>query len=95
MLLNEAAMRVGVGSRVPMLGRPTCMALPAALSAGTLSSLGCIGNRVYTDVGRDQLYTVVRGSDLSRIADSLDVILRANETLADYSRNRRQQLSLE
>jgi len=34
-------------------------------------------------------------SDLYRIADSLDVILRANETLADYSRNRRQPLSLE
>ena len=30
MLLQEAAMRAGVAARVPFLGRPTCMALPAA-----------------------------------------------------------------
>src|SRR5271154_6815736 len=31
MLLNEAAMRVGSGGALPPLGRPACMALPAAL----------------------------------------------------------------
>ena len=30
MLLNEAAMRVGSGGALPPLGRPSCMALPAA-----------------------------------------------------------------
>jgi uncharacterized protein (DUF169 family) len=95
MLLNEAALRVGAGSQVPMLGRPTCMALPAALTGGALSSLGCIGNRIYTDLADDELYTVVKGSDLSRVAAALDIIVKANETLAEYSRNRRQQLSLD
>ncbi len=52
MLLNEAAMRAGSGGALPPLGRPTCMALPAALAKGTVSSLGCIGNRVYTELGR-------------------------------------------
>ena len=51
MLLQEAANRAGVGTGVPALGRPTCMALPASLAHGTLISLGCIGNRVYTGLG--------------------------------------------
>jgi len=92
MLLNEAAMRAGVSAQVPMLGRPSCMALPAALNGGAVTSLGCIGNRVYTGLGSDELYTVIKGADLSRVADSLDVIVQANNTLAEYSSNWRQQL---
>ena len=34
MLLNEAAMRAGSGGMLPPLGRPSCMALPAALAWG-------------------------------------------------------------
>jgi uncharacterized protein (DUF169 family) len=52
MLLNESAIRAGAGSPLPLLGRPTCMALPAAMLYGTVSSRGCIGNRVYTGIGR-------------------------------------------
>jgi uncharacterized protein (DUF169 family) len=44
MLLQEAANRAGVGSGAPALGRPTCMALPASLQRGAITSLGCIGN---------------------------------------------------
>jgi len=94
MLLNEAAIRAGVDSEVPMLARPTCMALPAALVGGALTSLGCMGNRVYTDLGDDEVYTMVKGSDLSRVCDSLDVITKANATLEQSSRNRRQQFTL-
>src|ERR1700751_2605341 len=43
MLLNEAATRAGVTSGAPALGRPTCMALPAALQHGAIFSLGCLG----------------------------------------------------
>src|SRR5580704_12640799 len=71
MLLNEATGRAGVGSGAPALGRPTCMALPASLQHGTLTSLGCIGNRVYTGLGEDELYIVVRGADLPKIVDAL------------------------
>ena len=55
-------MRAGAGSSLPLLGRPSCMALPAALAHGTVSSLGCIGNRVYTGLGEDELYVVVPGA---------------------------------
>jgi uncharacterized protein (DUF169 family) len=95
MLLNEAVLRAGALSQVPMLGRPACMALPAALKGGALSSLGCIGNRVFTDLGDDELYTVIKGSDVARVVESLDVIAKANEILSDYSRNRRCQLSIQ
>src|ERR1019366_3301912 len=58
MLLNEAAIRAGAGSTLPLLGRPSCMALPAALMHGTVTSLGCVGNRVYTNMGPDEIYIV-------------------------------------
>lgn len=93
MLLNEAAHRAGVGVGVPTLGRPTCMALPATLQHGAITSFGCIGNRVYTGLGEDELYVVVRGSDLSRVADALSTITSANSALREYATGRRSQLS--
>ncbi len=93
MLLNEAAMRVGSGGALPPLGRPTCMALPASLEKGTVSSLGCIGNRVYTGLGEDELYVAVPGADLERVAGALATIVSANRALEEYARGRRAQLA--
>jgi uncharacterized protein (DUF169 family) len=93
MLLNEAANRAGVASGAPALGRPTCMALPASLQHGAIFSLGCIGNRVYTGLGEDQMYFVVRGQDSETIADALEVVNSANAALNDYAIGRRQKLS--
>jgi uncharacterized protein (DUF169 family) len=93
MLLNEAAMRVGSGGALPPLGRPTCMALPAALAKGTVSSLGCIGNRVYTGLGEDELYVAVPGADLEKVAKALETIVSANQALEEYARGRRAQLA--
>jgi uncharacterized protein (DUF169 family) len=93
MLLNEAAMRAGSGGALPPLGRPTCMALPAALEKGTVSSLGCIGNRVYTGLGEDELYVAVPGVDLEKVATALDTIVSANRALEQYARDRRAQLA--
>ena len=95
MLLNEAANRAGVASGAPALGRPTCMALPASLQHGAIFSLGCIGNRVYTGLGEDEMYCVLRGKDLESVADALDVVISANATLSDYAIDRRHTLSTE
>jgi uncharacterized protein (DUF169 family) len=95
MLLLEAAGRAGVGVQPSLLGRPTCMALPAALAGGSVASTGCIGNRVYTDLGDDELYVVIPGRDLAKVAAALDTIVSANATLTDYHRNRRQALVAE
>lgn len=93
MLLQEAAGRAGVGMGAPALGRPTCMALPASLQHGTISSLGCMGNRIYTGLGEDEMYVVLRAKDLPAVAEALPVIDGANSALRDYARGRREQLS--
>ncbi|HTT63073.1 MAG TPA: DUF169 domain-containing protein [Bryobacteraceae bacterium] len=93
MLLGEAALRAGVSANAPLLPRPTCMALPAALAKGTVTSSGCIGNRVYTDLGEDELYAVVPGRDLARVAGELQTISAANAQLAEYHRGKRQTLA--
>jgi len=95
MLLQEAALRAGLGARIPLLGRPTCMALPTALAQGVVVSTGCIGNRVYTDLEEDELYVAVPGKDLARIADEVETIAAANAKLSEYHRARRQALATE
>jgi uncharacterized protein (DUF169 family) len=95
MLLMEAAGHAGVATQPGLLGRPTCMALPAVLAGGAVASTGCIGNRVYTDLGDDELYVVVAGRDLPRVAAELATIVSANAALADYHRERRHALASE
>jgi uncharacterized protein (DUF169 family) len=93
MLLNEASIRAGAGGTLPLLGRPSCMALPAALAHGTVSTLGCIGNRVYTNLGADELYVVVPGVKLEAVSDALGIIATANATLEEFARGRQASLS--
>jgi uncharacterized protein (DUF169 family) len=93
MLLGEAAIRAGVSANAPLLPRPTCMALPAALAGGVVTSSACIGNRVYTDLGEDELYSVVPGRDLARVAEELKTIASANAQLAEYHRTKRVALA--
>ena len=93
MVLSEAARRAGAMSLLPLLGRPTCMGLAAALQQGAVTSAGCIGNRVYTDIGEDELYLVLRGSDLEAVAAEIDTIHSANMTLTQYHQDRRQTLT--
>jgi uncharacterized protein (DUF169 family) len=92
MLLHEAALRADRPVQ-PLLGRPTCMAIPAALQGGIASSFGCIGNRVYTDVPDDQFYTVVAGTDLPLLMAELTTVASANATLATYHQDRRATLT--
>jgi len=93
MVLNEAALRASVGTQSANLGRPTCMALPAAIERGAVLSTGCVGNRIYTGIGDDELYVALRGADLERVAAQAQTIANANLRLAEYHRARRQQLS--
>lgn len=92
MLLHEAAARAGMPA-ASLLGRPTCMAIPAALGAGVASSLGCIGNRVYTTLADDEFYSVIRGDRLEPLIEHMATITAANVTLADYHRERRTSLA--
>jgi uncharacterized protein (DUF169 family) len=90
MLLEEAAQAAGVGGSSPLMGRPTCAALPAAMQTGkAVSSLGCIGNRVYTDLGDDEFYYAIPGKSVAAVVDKLAGIVQANRELEKYHRARR------
>ena len=93
MLLQEAATRAGVGSSASLLGRPTCASLPVAMSGGAAVSSACVGNRVYTDLGEDELYIAIAGKHLERVANELDTILSANQKLAEYHNQRKSALT--
>ena len=94
MLLHEAALRARCAAAIPLMGRPTCMALPAALACGgSVVSSGCIGNRVYTGLADGELYAVIPGKVLSRVAAELDTVVNANAQLAEYHQARRQSLA--
>jgi uncharacterized protein (DUF169 family) len=92
MLLHEAATRSGIGMQ-PLYGRPTCMAIPAAMGQSLVSSMGCVGNRVYTGLPESDFYVTVAGTQIEAIAGQLDTIMKANAALADYHQQRRAALT--
>ena len=90
MLLAEAAQAAGVGDGTGLMGRPTCAAVPEALQTGhAVASLGCIGNRVYTGLGDDELYFALPGQHLAALAEKLATIVEANRELEKYHRAKR------
>ena len=92
MLLHEAGTRIGIPP-VSLLGRPTCMAIPAALSSGMASSLGCVGNRIYTGLEDAEFYSVIRADKLAAVAGEIATIAAANVMLTQYHRDRRATIS--
>lgn len=89
MLLAEAAHAAGIASDTSMVGRPTCAAVPTVVQSGrTATNLGCIGNRVYTELEDDELYFVIAGSQLADVVDKLETIVDANNKLEVFHRER-------
>jgi uncharacterized protein (DUF169 family) len=89
MLLAEAAQAAGVGAEAPLMGRPTCAAVPTVLQTQrSAASLGCIGNRVYTEMADDELYFALPGGQLGRVVEKLATIVNANRELEKYHRAR-------
>ena len=89
MLLEEAAHTAEVGGSAALMGRPTCAALPAAMqSQHGVASLGCIGNRVYTQMADDELYYALPGKQVGVVVQKLAEIVNANRELEKYHRGR-------
>ena len=89
MVLAEAAHAAGVASHSSMVGRPTCAAIPEVMQSGlSATNLGCIGNRVYTELGDDELYFAFAGLQLEKIVERLSTIVNANKQLETYHRER-------
>ena len=93
MLLEEAALRLGYLAKLPLMARPTCAAIPAAIQKGVVASAGCIGNRVYTQIGDHQMYAALPGPRLLAICESLRTIMDANNTLEQYHELRKRELA--
>jgi uncharacterized protein (DUF169 family) len=89
MLLAEASQAAGVAGTGATLGRPTCAVLPEAInSERTASSFGCIGNRVYTGADDTDAYFAIPGPQLGAVEENLAVIVRANQELEKFHRER-------
>ena len=70
-----------------LLGRPTCAFVPEVLRTGQgVASLGCIGNRVYTELADDEMYFALPGSVLGAVVAKLPAIVAANAELERYHR---------
>jgi uncharacterized protein (DUF169 family) len=85
MLIAEAAGAAGLSEGSALMGRPTCAMIPAVMQSGLVTtSLGCIGNRVYTGLGDEELYAAIPGSKLVLLLDKLATIVTANRELESF-----------
>jgi len=90
MLVAEAAWSAGLRGDAPTLGRPACAMVPQAIRSGTgTTSLGCIGNRVYTGLADDELYFAIPGPKLAAVVERLQTIVHANRELEAFHAARR------
>jgi uncharacterized protein (DUF169 family) len=90
MLVAEAARAAGLAGDTAAMGRPACAMIPAALAGpGAVTSLGCIGNRVYTGLGDDELYFTIPGPRVGDVVERLEAVVRANGELRKYHEGRR------
>jgi uncharacterized protein (DUF169 family) len=89
MLVAEAARAAGLAGDAAAMGRPACAMIPAVLDGpGAVTSLGCIGNRVYTDLGDDELYFTIPGGRIGDVVERLETVLHANRELEQYHQAR-------
>lgn len=89
MVLSETASASNIAPTAAAMGRPACAMIPATLNANeSVTSLGCIGNRVYTSLGDDELYFTIRAADLPVIVSKLERLVTANRELENYHRAR-------
>ncbi len=90
MLVAEAARAAGIGHDGAALGRPACAMIPQTLNAERgNTSLGCIGNRVYTGLADTELYYAIPGAHVAAVVDKLATILHANQELEEFHQGRK------
>jgi uncharacterized protein (DUF169 family) len=89
MLLAEAFNATGLSNSNVIMGRPTCAMIPAVLKTHqSAMSLGCIGNRVYNDLGDEELYLAMSRSQLTTVVEELSSVELANRQLKAFHLNR-------
>ncbi|MCI4357495.1 MAG: DUF169 domain-containing protein [Thermoplasmata archaeon] len=77
---------------VPMNGRPMCAIVPTLNQGAPVAmSMGCIGSRVFTQMGDDRLVVGVRGDHLESFARRVREIREANAPVANEDTRRRNE----
>ncbi len=75
---------------VPMNGRPMCAIVPTLNQGAPVAmSMGCIGSRIYTEMGDDQMLFGVRGDHLAAFTESVRKIRHANAVVASEDSERK------
>jgi uncharacterized protein (DUF169 family) len=89
MIVVEAAQATSLMSETGVMGRPACAVIAASMQTGkAVSSLGCIGNRVYTELPDDEFYVAGPGSRVTAMVSALAVVVSANDELEQLHRRR-------
>ena len=57
-----------------------------------MSSLGCIGNRVYTALSDDDFYFAFPGEHIEVLVEKLETIVKANRALEEYHQQRQSDI---
>ena len=92
MLMSEATRAAGIAEGTAVMGRPACAMIPQSVTAQTgVTSVGCIGNRVYTGLRDDELYITVPGSVVGSVLEQLAIVVSANAALEQFHRDRARQ----
>ncbi len=90
MLFAEATRAAGLASDAAAMGRPACAVIPATLARpDAVTSLGRIGNRVYTGLGDDEPYFTIPGGRVGDVVERLETVVHANRELERYHQGRR------
>ena len=93
MLMSEAVRGAGIADAAAVMGRPACAMIPQSATAQSgVTSVGCIGNRVYTGLRDDELYITVPGTRVGDVLDQLATVLEANLALERFHRRRAMQM---
>ncbi|HKV90274.1 MAG TPA: DUF169 domain-containing protein [Thermoplasmata archaeon] len=85
MLAMEAAQ-----GPVPVNGRPMCAVVPTLnQGAGVAVSVGCVGSRIFTQMGDDRMLVGVRGDNLEKFHAAVRRIVEANRLVGAEDQRRR------
>jgi len=78
------------GGPVPMNGRPMCAVVPTLNHGAPVAvSIGCIGSRIFTQMGDDRMVVGVRGDHLEQFAATVHRIRQANAAVGTENDRRR------
>jgi uncharacterized protein (DUF169 family) len=93
LILSEATQQVE-NDTPPALGRPACAVVPQVLKTGRAAlSLGCCGARAYLDILIDGIAVfAIPGTKLDAYAQRIQVLAKANSTLAAFHKMRRRSI---